>query len=120
MIEILQRDSGQITEFPEDLYSAVESNSHSFTVLVVPSEWTANTAEPLPDVPTDTWHVTEWWIERCIVAKTIVNPAIDVYSRPRLNLTNDCTSWYGAVLHFSNMLKCSSAWSLAQRGWVTM
>ena len=90
MIEILQNEGGQIADFPEDLFSAAESESHSLTVLILPSEWTANTGEPLPDVPNGTWLVTEWWIERCIVSKSIIDPENDVYSRPRLNLPSDC------------------------------
>ncbi|KAF1345814.1 twin BRCT domain-containing protein, partial [Delphinella strobiligena] len=88
--EILQNEGGQIADFPEDLYSAIASQSHSVTALIVPSEWTSGTREPLPDVPTDTWLVTEWWIERCIVTKSIIDPDKDIYSRPRLDLSSDC------------------------------
>lgn len=88
--EILQNEGGQITEIPEDLYSAVESQSHDQTILIVPSEWTANTREPMPDTPPETWTVTEWWIQRCIMSKSIINPQMDLYSRPRLQMSNKC------------------------------
>jgi hypothetical protein len=89
MHQILQNEGGQLADFPEDLYSAVESESHAITVLIIPSEWTANTGDPLPDIPVDTWVVTEWWIERCIVSKSVIDPGTDIYSQPRLNLPNN-------------------------------
>lgn len=99
IVEVLQNEGGQIADVPENLYAAVESQSHNLTVLIVPSEWTANAEEPIPDVPADTWIVTEWWIERCIVSKSIIDPEVDVYSRPRQQVPNDC---------FKNMIFGSS------------
>lgn len=90
IVQVLQNEDGQVAESPDDLFSAVESQSHALTVLVLPSEWTANSSEPLPDVPADTWLVTELWIERCIVRKQLVVPEKDIYSQPRLNLPENC------------------------------
>ncbi|KAL1302302.1 hypothetical protein AAFC00_002717 [Neodothiora populina] len=90
ILEILQNEGGQIADYPDDLYSAVESQNHQLTALIVPSEWHKESEEALPDVPEDTWLVTEWWIERCIVSKSIIDPQQDFYSRPRMALPMEC------------------------------
>jgi hypothetical protein len=40
----------------------------------------------LPEVPPETWFATEWWLERCIKHKVIVDPDHDILSQPHLSL----------------------------------
>ena len=106
ILEILQNEGGQITHEPGDLHTAAKNESQQ-AIVIVPSEWTISTGRASCDRPEQAWLVTEWWIERCIVSKSIVNPENDFYSRPRLNMSKECTYPASMVMIFAHMLQAS-------------
>lgn len=72
--------------------TAPDDDVHEQKVLILPSDWTSVTKGSLPVVPPGTWLATEWWLERCIKNKTLIDPELDVLSQPHLGLPIDGTS----------------------------
>ena len=60
--------------------------------LVLPSVWMTRNDIKLPDLPSKTALVTEWWVERCLLFKTLIEPEDDICSRSLLSLPIDCGS----------------------------
>ena len=89
--EIITSNGGQIAHSTDALYTALDKDKHQRTVLVLPSEWTSLTKGSIPEVPPETWLVTEWWLERCIKQKIVLDPNHDVLSQPHLRLPIDGT-----------------------------
>lgn len=56
---------------------------------MLPSRWTAQ-QKPLPNVPTGIELVTELWVERCIIYKTLLEPSDDILSRSFNGLSKNC------------------------------
>lgn len=64
-------------------------NPHYRITLVLPSRWTAQ-QRSLPTVPTGVELVTEMWVERCIIYKTLLEPSADVLSRSFNSISKNC------------------------------
>ncbi|THY01007.1 hypothetical protein D6D03_06115 [Aureobasidium pullulans] len=115
--EIITSNGGQIAHSTDALYTALDKDKHQRTVLVLPSEWTSLTKGSTPEIPPETWLVTEWWLERCIKQKIVLDPNHDVLSQPHLRLPIDgfkgmsiATSGMGHdVLHISKVVKLAGA-----------
>lgn len=60
---------------------------------MLPSRWTAQ-QKPLPNVPTGIELVTELWVERCIIYKTLLDPSDDILSRSFNCLSENCKLTY--------------------------
>ncbi|GAB7339286.1 hypothetical protein MBLNU457_5940t1 [Dothideomycetes sp. NU457] len=86
--KILTDNDATVVEKPDGL-EHYASNPHYSIALVLPSRWTAQ-QKPLPKVPTGTEFVTEMWVERCIIYKTLLAPTDDVLSRSFNGLSKNC------------------------------
>ncbi|CAD0025743.1 unnamed protein product [Aureobasidium pullulans] len=102
--EIITSNGGQITHSTDALYTALDKDKHQRTVLVLPSEWTSLTKGSIPEVPPETWLVTEWWLERCIKQKIVLDPNHDVLSQPHLRLPIDGASYDETLLPKTSIL----------------
>ncbi|KAK1056397.1 protein kinase activating protein dpb11 [Friedmanniomyces endolithicus] len=69
--------------------------------LLVPHALDGSHMEP-PDVPEGTKTVTEWWVERCIHTKKLIDPANDVLSRPL---------WHAKIADFAGLSVCTTGFS---------
>ncbi|KAK1821787.1 protein kinase activating protein dpb11 [Friedmanniomyces endolithicus] len=69
--------------------------------LLVPHALDGRHMEP-PDVPEGTKTVTEWWVERCIHTKKLIDPANDVLSRPL---------WHAKIADFAGLSVCTTGFS---------
>ncbi|KEQ94357.1 hypothetical protein AUEXF2481DRAFT_269709 [Aureobasidium subglaciale EXF-2481] len=95
----------------------LNDDAYQYKILVLPSGWTSTTKGSLPEIPSGTWHATEWWLERCIKQKALLDPASDLLSQPHLSLPIDefqgltiATSGMGHdVLHISKVVKLAGA-----------
>ncbi|KAI5252003.1 hypothetical protein E4T42_03820 [Aureobasidium subglaciale] len=67
----------------------LNDDAYQYKILVLPSGWTSTTKGSLPEIPSGTWHATEWWLERCIKQKALLDPASDPLSQPHLSLPID-------------------------------
>lgn len=83
---VITSNGGQVTRSADALYTAHHGDSCQQKVLILPSEWTSITKGSLPEAPAGTWFATEWWLERCIKHKSLINPDHDVLSQPHLGL----------------------------------
>lgn len=90
IIRVLTENGCTIAESPDAIWDAGKSESGTQTVMIVPSTWTSENKHQIPDLPSETWRVTEWWIERCIERKTVLDPSDDPLSRSHLKLSRDC------------------------------
>lgn len=88
IIQVLVENGCTIAESPDSIWAT--GNSETQTVMIVPSTWTSENKHQIPDLPSETWRVTEWWIERCIERKTILDPSDDPLSRAHLKLSKNC------------------------------
>ncbi|KAK3070311.1 protein kinase activating protein dpb11 [Teratosphaeriaceae sp. CCFEE 6253] len=61
-----------------------------------------NSPMPLPTVPADTKLVTEWWVERCIHSKTLIEPLDDPLCRPL---------WDAKIPDFAGLSLCTTGFS---------
>lgn len=82
-------NGGQVTRSADALCATHSGAASPRKVLILPSEWTSITKGSLPEVPLGTWFATEWWLERCIKHKALVDPDHDILSQPHLNLPID-------------------------------
>ncbi|KAK0264300.1 protein kinase activating protein dpb11 [Friedmanniomyces endolithicus] len=69
--------------------------------LLVPHAFDGSHMEP-PDVPEGTKTVTEWWVERCIHTKKLIDSANDVLSRPL---------WQAKIADFAGLSICTTGFS---------
>ncbi|KAG9682975.1 hypothetical protein KCU95_g13708, partial [Aureobasidium melanogenum] len=115
--DIITSNGGQVTRHVEAFCATQNGASSQRKVLILPSEWTSTNMGSLPEVSPETWLATEWWLERCIKHKTIVDPDHDILSQPHLSLPIDgfeglriATSGMGHdVLHISKVVRLAGA-----------
>ncbi|KAH0089713.1 hypothetical protein KCU66_g17795, partial [Aureobasidium melanogenum] len=115
--DIITSNGGQVTRSADALSATQSGASSQRKVLILPSEWTSTNMGSLPEVPPETWFATEWWLERCIKHKVIVDPDHDILSQPHLSLPivdfqglKIATSGMGHdVLHISKVVRLAGA-----------
>ncbi|KAH0267762.1 hypothetical protein KCU91_g9866, partial [Aureobasidium melanogenum] len=115
--DIITSNGGQVTRSADALSATQSGASSQRKVLILPSEWTSTNMGSLPEVPPETWFATEWWLERCIKHKVIVDPDHDILSQPHLSLPivdfeglRIATSGMGHdVLHISKVVRLAGA-----------
>ncbi|GAM90620.1 hypothetical protein ANO11243_086650 [Dothideomycetidae sp. 11243] len=61
-----------------------------WSAVILPSAWTGKPDSVVPQVPLETKQVTEWWVERCLAHKTILDPDKDVFSQAMLHVPGNC------------------------------
>ncbi|KAI5250503.1 hypothetical protein E4T43_00244 [Aureobasidium subglaciale] len=113
--EILISNGGHIARNSDAFL--LNDEAYQYKILVLPSGWTSTTKGSLPEIPAGAWHATEWWLERCIKQKALLDPASDLLSQPHLSLPIDefqgltiATSGMGHdVLHISKVVKLAGA-----------
>jgi hypothetical protein len=80
--QVIETDGATVVNSTIELAA---SSTHPFfkaQCLLIPH------AEPtkLPDVPTETYFVTEWWVERCLHSRKLLDPREDLLSQPLQDL----------------------------------
>lgn len=80
-------ENGAILVHSVDQLSDADS---TWTALILPTSWNAKPDSTLPSVPEGTKLVTEWWVERCIIHKKVLDPDQDVLSQSLYDLPRDC------------------------------
>ena len=84
LAQYLEPNGAHIVKGPEDLYSMGEEQ-HEKRCLLVPHAQTdpnAHMLQPLNGIVV----ATEWWVERCIHYKQVLDPEQDALSRPLFNI----------------------------------
>ena len=72
-----------------DSVSELQSSDLEWTAAVLPSSWNFRPDSAALQVPDNTKQVTEWWVERCIKNKKIMDPDKDVFSQALYRLPSD-------------------------------
>ena len=83
--KILLQNGAAVAHTTSQLEDAPRNALFKDRYLIVPHATTGTPIE-LPEVPTTTIVATEWWIERCIHYKNLINPVADALSRPLWNV----------------------------------
>jgi DNA replication regulator DPB11 len=92
--DYLQRDqivkftnghNARIMATPKAL-SQCESGELEDGYLVLPHHLALEDLPPLPPQAEGLQRATEWWLERCLVAKRLIDPSSDPFCRPLANL----------------------------------
>lgn len=78
---ILQQNAAVVLNAPSELTDANRTRRDDRQYLLVPRLETQSSERP-PDLPTGIVVATEWWVERCIHYKRLLDPCEDVLSRP--------------------------------------
>jgi len=86
--EILTVNGATLVGNPDELGQYANDPNYRIA-FVLPSRWTAQ-QNPIPDVPPGTDFVTEMWVERCIIYKTLLEPSNDILSRSFHTLSQNC------------------------------
>ena len=85
--DFLEPNGATIVSKPTKLKAASSDPSFKQQCLLVPHD--ASPATILePDVPVGTMRVTEWWVERCIHSKKLLNPEQDILSAPLVSFAS--------------------------------
>ena len=79
--QYLQRNGASVVESASELEEASRQPLFKDRYLVVPHART-DKATNLPELPASTIVTTEWWVERCIHYKRLLDPAEDFLSSP--------------------------------------
>ncbi|TKA62188.1 hypothetical protein B0A55_12098 [Friedmanniomyces simplex] len=69
--------------------------------LLMPHAFSGSQMEP-PEVPGGTRTVTEWWVERCLHTKKLIDPANDALSQPL---------WHAEIADFTGLSICTTGFS---------
>ncbi|TKA76707.1 hypothetical protein B0A55_03930 [Friedmanniomyces simplex] len=69
--------------------------------LLMPHAFSGSHMEP-PEVPEGTQAVTEWWVERCLHTKKLIDPANDALSQPL---------WHAKIADFDGLSICTTGFS---------
>lgn len=89
----LEPNGGRVVKTTKELEDASSDVFFKERYLLIPHSQTSRS--PLPDVPPGTIKATEWWVERCVHYKRMLDPANDPLSQP---LTDS------SILDFSGLL----------------
>lgn len=57
---------------------------------MIPKNWLASEVTRVPKLPLGAELVTEWWLDRCVRHKVLLEPAEDVMSRGFVHLSPTC------------------------------
>ncbi len=79
--DVLTQNGATIVHSPSDLEEASRYPTFKERYLLVPHDASSASAN-LDDLPPSTSMATEWWVERCVYSKTLLDPMDDVLSRP--------------------------------------
>ncbi|WPH02155.1 Hypothetical protein R9X50_00501000 [Acrodontium crateriforme] len=77
----LEPNGAVIATSAADLERAAQDPTLRASYLLVPHA-IKETSMKLPEVPTSTFLVTEWWLERCVQSKAVMDPNKDILSCP--------------------------------------
>lgn len=77
----LEPNGAHVVRTPTELEDASVNAFFKDRYLLIPHT-DPDEALKLPEVPANTITATEWWVERCIHYKRLLNPVEDVLSRP--------------------------------------
>lgn len=95
--QLLLENGAVIAEDSQQL----DKSDRTLKVTILPSEWIAKPDCSLPSLSQHIMMATEWWVERCIKHKKILDPAKDVFSRSLHALPKDCFN--GRVISTSGL-----------------
>ncbi|KAF2147869.1 hypothetical protein K461DRAFT_233864 [Myriangium duriaei CBS 260.36] len=93
--QLLEENGATVVESETEL----QDPTLSWTAMILPTAWLAKSQTLVPRVPVETKVVTEWWVERCIVHKKILDPDKDTFSRSMHDLPSD--TFQGRVISTS-------------------
>ncbi|EMC98086.1 hypothetical protein BAUCODRAFT_412588 [Baudoinia panamericana UAMH 10762] len=79
--QYLEPNGASIVSSERELEAAVVDADCRGRYLLVPHTFEGTPPE-LPDIPQGTEMVTEWWVERCIHSKALLEPQYDMLSTP--------------------------------------
>lgn len=84
--QLLSENGAVLVDTVDELSDA----DSTWTALILPTSWNAKPDSMVPSVPQDTKLVTEWWVERCIIHKKVLDPDKDILSQSLHDLPGDC------------------------------
>ena len=79
--QFLHQNGARLAVTPEQLCSHEDSELES-GFLITPSDIARGELEDLPIVAEGLTRVNEWWVEKCLYQKKIVDPAEEVICKP--------------------------------------
>ena len=79
--QYLEPNGAKVIESPKELEDASCDPYFTQMYLLIPHTQMLQ-ATHIPEVPLGTIKVTEWWVERCVHYKRLLDPALDVLSTP--------------------------------------
>jgi len=85
LAQVLQDNGASICESASGLEAASRQPFFQQRNLLIP-HWFSGEALKLPDVPANTIIVSEWWVERCIHFKTLLDPLENQLCQPIGNI----------------------------------
>ncbi|OQN97416.1 hypothetical protein B0A48_16575 [Cryoendolithus antarcticus] len=110
--------NGAVVLADKDELHNVKSRPHYRATFVLVPHDLADRPGFLDNVSEDTIIATQWWVERCMRSKNLLNPESDVFSRPRWDLLVDgmagmsiCSSGFDSVdlRHVAKSLQANDA-----------